>query len=624
MMKKTGFNRISKTLFFFLMTGIFYLFFYLLTFFLQPSKFSLGTINNVPTESYIDPSTAYYLSGEMECYPRVIVSPNNFAHYSVTERRIRSLNEVRREACRIDDNYVATVRFYIDAPGKLDYSLLFPGEFCEYILFANRVPVAFTHTFRSDDPVFPSPRVIDLPHADDGKYEIILYIITPVTSISSTFDTIVFGTTETINSVERFGIVTSILNITIILVTIMFCTIQLIAMRRDKIVLSYVLLALATLIRCMMIDDVIIMQIFPSLPYQAGIVLKSVSLPLTILALIYHEYCMYPSLFRKVPVYISCAVLILPFVNSLTLRTIPVLEVLMYVSCFISYLFIVIVVIKAHINNYPYSALFSTAVSVVIAAGLIDAFTRTMVVRGRYVNAFPILVFTLIEMLMLAKRYSSQYEIEQFYTDELNRTLEAMQDSENAFLNAQMKPHFLYNTLNTIADLCVTDSEKAKSLIGSLKDYCYMILSIDNVDKTVPLSREMELVTAYTSIEKERFPSINFYTDFPIRMPKIEMPPLTLQPLIENAIKHGVRKSERPGVITLRIRESFDGVTFYVSDNGVGMSKETIEKLFEEPKENKSIGVYNIDKRLKNLYHTGLEVESTMNLGTCVSFTVPK
>ena len=190
----------------------------------------------------------------------------------------------------------------------------------------------------------------------------------------------------------------------------------------------------------------------------------------------------------------------------------------MYIACFIAYLFIVIVVIKAHINNYPYSVLFSTAVAVVIAAGLIDYSTRTLPVSGRYVNAFPILVFTLIEMLMLAKRYSSQYEIEQFYTEELNRTLEAMQDSENAFLNAQMKPHFLYNTLNTIADLCVTDSEKAKSLIASLKDYCYMILSIDNVDKTVPLSREMELVTAYTSIEKERFPSINFYTDLPIRM----------------------------------------------------------------------------------------------------------
>jgi sensor histidine kinase YesM len=170
----------------------------------------------------------------------------------------------------------------------------------------------------------------------------------------------------------------------------------------------------------------------------------------------------------------------------------------------------------------------------------------------------------------------------------------------------------------------VTDPDKAKSLIASLKEYCNLILSIDNMEKTVPLSRELELVTAYTSIEKERFPSINFYTDLPIRMPKINMPPLTLQPLIENAIKHGVRKNDRPGVITLRIREAFDSVTFYVSDNGVGMDEATMQKLFNEPKENKSIGVYNIDKRLKNLYGEGLSVDSTVDLGTCVSFTVPK
>ncbi|MBP5598861.1 MAG: hypothetical protein J6X48_01090, partial [Lachnospiraceae bacterium] len=155
-------------------------------------------------------------------------------------------------------------------------------------------------------------------------------------------------------------------------------------------------------------------------------------------------------------------------------------------------------------------------------------------------------------------------------------------------------------------------------------EYLKLILSLENIDKTVPLRRELELAAAYTAIEKQRFPSINFYTDFPIKLPAIMMPPLTIQPLIENAIKHGVRKSDKPGVVTLRIVENPDSVQFFVSDNGKGMDEDAIKHLFRIPKDNQSIGIYNIDKRLKNLYNEGLTVESTPGLGTCVSFTVLK
>ena len=90
-MKKSAFTKVSKAFFFFLMVGLIYLLFYVVTILVQPSKFSLGTFNNIPTEAYIEPDKPYYLSGEIECYPRVIISPNNFAHYAVTERRVKSL-----------------------------------------------------------------------------------------------------------------------------------------------------------------------------------------------------------------------------------------------------------------------------------------------------------------------------------------------------------------------------------------------------------------------------------------------------------------------------------------------------------------------------------------------------
>lgn len=591
---------------------------------LQPKEFALGVKDNVPTESYIDPNTTYYLSGDIECYPKVVIAPNNFEHYSSAKLILHSLSDIRREACKTHDTYMATIRFFIDAPGSVDYAVIFPGSFCEYIFFANRSTVAYTTTFRSDNPVYPSPQVIVLPHSDDGTYEVILYIITPVSSTPSTNETILFGTAERMRFIRNFGISTSIILVAFVLATMCFCLIQLVAMQKEKIVVSFLLFSMALILRILFSDDIIIMNYIPHMPYQLGTVLQGLTMPVLLLTLLYHEFCMYPVLFNRTVTLFVCLSQVIPLINTLTMHTVLIFEYLTYAAYAAPFIFSLYIFFRAHSERYPHTILFGLGLVQYTIAGAAEFICSFMIMGARYVFIWAFMTFAIVDMIILARRYAEQRESELYYTEELNRTLEAMQASENAFLNAQMKPHFLYNTLNTIADLCVTEPAKAQSLIDSLKDYCRLILSIDNMDKTVPLTQEMELVSAYTSIEKERFPSINFYTDYPIRMPKVEIPPLTLQPLIENAIKHGVRKNDKPGVVTLRIRDSYDSVTFYVSDNGVGMNEETMSKLFIQPKENKSIGVYNIDKRLKNLYHSGLEVDSTINLGTCISFTVPK
>ena len=597
---------------------------YYVTCYIQPKEFSLGTKDDVPVESYIDPNTTYYLSGQFECYPKVIIAPQNFDNYNEACTVIESLNEIRSEACEYNGNYVATIRFYIKAPTDVPYGIIFPGEYCEYIIFANRQTVSYSTTFRSDTPVYASPKYFELPASETGEYEIIMYIITPVNSEAMTNGTILFGSADKMSSTESTREVISIVLCAVIIATILFSLIQLVAMSREKVLVSFVLFGVATLFRIMFSSDVIVMSFIPNLPYQLGTIIKGLTMPAMLLSLIYHTYCLYPSLFkRNITIFVSI-LQVLPLINSMTLRTLPVLEILTYISYTCAFTLCYYVFIKACEYRYPYNNLYGVGLALTSVGGLTYVSTKGFAIPAPYMAFYPFVVFTILKFIILAKRYADQKNAEIYYTEELNRTLEAMQASESAFLNAQMKPHFLYNTLNTIADLCVSDPAKAIKLINSLEDYLRLILSIDNMERTVPLSQEMQLVTAYSSIEKERFPSINFYTDLPIRMPRVEIPPLTLQPLIENAIKHGVRKSDRPGAITLRIRDSYDSVTFYVSDNGSGMSEETIAKLFEQPKENKSIGVYNIDKRLKNLYKQGLTVESTIGLGTCVSFSVPK
>ncbi len=591
---------------------------------LQPKGLKLSTVTESNKNEDFDPSKYYCLSGEMECIPHRILAPKLIGDNPSGSIKIQSLSDIRQPECLIGNDYVATVRFFIEVPKQYEYAMLFPGELCEYIIYSNRTTTKYSTTFKSETPVYPSPAVIDLPKSDDGRYEIVIYAITPESSFGSTKDTILFGTKDRIERIRNLGLTTSIVIFSSMSITILFCLIQLLAMRKERLLPSFILLALALMTRTVFVDDVIIMNYIPHLQYQLGTVIKSLTIPLILLALLYHEYCMFPKYFDKVPVFVVCFTQLIPLLNSLTLRAFPFIDKLTYFAYALPLIYCAMILLKANRDDLPDNELFGLGISQVLAACAAEFVCSFMAMNTRYTFIYAFLTFAIVEMVVLARRYAQQKDSEIYYTEELNKTLEAMQASENAFLNAQMKPHFLYNTLNTIADLCVTDPEKAKNLIASLKDYCRLILSIDNMDKTVPLQREMELAMAYTNIEKERFPSINFYTDFPIRMPKVNMPPLTLQPLIENAIKHGVRKNDKPGVVTLRIRESFDSVTFYVSDNGVGMDEETMGRLFEQPKENKSIGVYNIDKRLKNLYNSGLEVESTINLGTCISFTVPK
>lgn len=591
---------------------------------IQPVPLMLGEKEDVPVETYIDPDQTYYLTGDIECYPKMIISPNNFDYYEENKTTIHSLGDVRSEECKKGDNYVATLRFYLNIPGNIPYAIRFPGEFCEYILFSNRVTSAYTTTFRSDDPVYPAPRYIEFPFSESGEYEIVLYVITPTNSVNSTKGTILFGSQEHISKICDNDRAATIIHISIMAVVMIFFGINTMAIRRDNILGSFTLLTAAFILRTLMRDYVMIMDIFPHLSYQLGTIFSGLTMPLLLVSLVYYGKCLFPSLFPKYSMRATIVVLMIPFIDALTFNSVFWLNILTEIAYVIPFGICLYVFIKSHLKKYPNSILWGTGVLLLVISGGLDISSSRFPVPVNYTHTISFFAFAILELTILARRYANQYQAEDFYTEELKRTLEEMQASENAFLNAQMKPHFLYNTLNTIADLCVTDSQKAKSMISSLKEYCQLILSIDNVEKTVPLSQEMELVTAYTSIEHERFPSINFYNDFPLRMPTVDMPPLTLQPLIENAIKHGVRKSDKPGVITLRIKDSFDSVTFYVSDNGVGMNEETISKLFEAPKEYQSIGVYNIDKRLKNLYHKGLSVESTVGLGTCISFSVPK
>lgn len=220
-----------------------------------------------------------------------------------------------------------------------------------------------------------------------------------------------------------------------------------------------------------------------------------------------------------------------------------------------------------------------------------------------------VFVAIIIQMIVQARKTSEYFE---------NKLA-----ADIAFMQAQIKPHFLYNALNTIAELCEVEGEKAGKLITSLGTYLRGSLVFENLEDTVCLKDELETVKAYVAIEKARF--INLKVEFLIDSDiVISIPPLALQPLVENSIRHGVRKRKEGGTVVVTITKVHHGVLFRVEDNGVGIEENILERIRRNNFQHGSVGLYNINNRLMKMYGKGLTVESEAGKWTRVTFVIPR
>jgi signal transduction histidine kinase len=208
---------------------------------------------------------------------------------------------------------------------------------------------------------------------------------------------------------------------------------------------------------------------------------------------------------------------------------------------------------------------------------------------------------------------------------QLKKSVQHALNSEMAFLQAQIKPHFLYNALNTIISFCWTDGEKAGELILELSNYLRSSFEFNNMDKFIYIEKEIEFIESYLAIEKARFEEkLNCHFDFEEQDLNFMIPTLLLQPIVENAIKHGVLQNENGGDINITIRHKDEFIILKVMDNGVGIPKEKLLSIISDEGENTRVGIKNINKRMKRIYGYGIDIESEVGKGTVVTIKIPK
>lgn len=208
---------------------------------------------------------------------------------------------------------------------------------------------------------------------------------------------------------------------------------------------------------------------------------------------------------------------------------------------------------------------------------------------------------------------------------EADRQKSLAADARLEALQAQIRPHFLFNVLNTIVAFSRTDPDRSRDLLIQLS--AFFRRSLQHHGPTIALRDEIEYVNTYLALESARFGARLYYrVRVDPRALDIPVPVLTLQPLVENAIVHGLSHRESVGTVSITVRFMDNRLAIYVSDNGVGIPKSQQYEIFEMGRgTGMGLGLSNVAERMMGLYgpHYRLRLRSREGIGTTVRLTIP-
>lgn len=210
----------------------------------------------------------------------------------------------------------------------------------------------------------------------------------------------------------------------------------------------------------------------------------------------------------------------------------------------------------------------------------------------------------------------------QIAVTELERQRVLRQQAEFKALQFQVNPHFLFNALNTISCVCREDAGRARELLVVLANF--FRYNLDGEAYMVPMEEEMNHVRDYLELEKGRFEEkLKVTFEVPKQM-EISIPTLILQPVVENAVRYGMDREGRR-IVDIRAEETEREFVVRISDKGKGFPEEVLQKLEKGEAVGKSIGLNNVNKRMKSTYGEayGLKITSTPE-GTCVELRFVK
>ncbi|WP_295252567.1 sensor histidine kinase [uncultured Catenibacterium sp.] len=234
------------------------------------------------------------------------------------------------------------------------------------------------------------------------------------------------------------------------------------------------------------------------------------------------------------------------------------------------------------------------------------------------------------ELKNLSANFNIMADQLQKQMEEIRRNEREKQKMEKKLLQSQINPHFLYNTLDSIIWMIRSEEyEGAGEMVSSLAKF--FRISLSQGKDMIPLSKELEHATSYLKIQNIRFKDkFDFHVEADPKLMKYLIPKLSIQPLLENAIYHGMEGMYDDGEIIISVYEEEGNIKIDIADNGLGMSEEKLDYIMHNKvvssKRGSGIGVRNVNERIQLIYgkQYGISIISELDEGTTATITIPK
>lgn len=271
------------------------------------------------------------------------------------------------------------------------------------------------------------------------------------------------------------------------------------------------------------------------------------------------------------------------------------------------------------VRKSPYAKLYLTGYVTLFVGILVDCFYTNGIIPFMSSQFMPIcftifiIAFVVIYFEKISKIFNTALK-----TAEIEKELEI---ANTSLMISQIQPHFLYNALNTIKYLIKRDPKSAEKAVISFSRYLRGNMDSITQKAPIPFVDELEHTKNYCNIELLRFgDKLNIIYDTPVT--DFSLPALSVQPIVENAIKHGVTKKAEGGTVTVTTSEDEYNNIIAIKDDGVGFD---VQNPDLKPSETHAhIGINNVRERLENMVNASVTIESEIDVGTCVTIKIPK